>query len=85
VGEGKVVKIMYTHVSKCKNDTSWDCFRNQGRRDEREQQRGWISNMIYMLGVLLYNLPCHQYFLINKNHLGPLLGILVYIRDKDLE
>jgi hypothetical protein len=22
VGEGKVVKIMYTHVSKCKNDTS---------------------------------------------------------------
>jgi hypothetical protein len=34
------IQIMYTHVCKCKNDTCCNCFRNQGRGDERVQWRG---------------------------------------------
>jgi hypothetical protein len=51
---GKVVKRvntvqkMCTHVWKCKNDTSWHCSRNQGRRDKGEQWRV-NSNMIYLI------------------------------------
>jgi hypothetical protein len=31
-----MVQIMYTHVSKCKNDTCWNCSRNWGRGHEKE-------------------------------------------------
>jgi hypothetical protein len=33
---GKVLQIMYTQVSKCKNDNSRNYSKNQGRADERE-------------------------------------------------
>jgi hypothetical protein len=36
------VQIMYTHVCKWKDDNCWNCSRNQGREDEKEQLRGWI-------------------------------------------
>jgi hypothetical protein len=35
---GKVIQIMYTHVSKCKNDTCVARLGNQKRRTEREQE-----------------------------------------------
>jgi hypothetical protein len=38
-----MVQIMCTHVSKLKSDTCWNCSRNQGIEDEREQWKGWIQ------------------------------------------
>jgi hypothetical protein len=35
------VQIMYTHVSKCKNDTCWNCSKNRGG--------GVNSNIIYLI------------------------------------
>jgi hypothetical protein len=38
----KVVQMMCPHVSKCKNDTCWNCSRKPGQGEE-EQWREWIQ------------------------------------------
>jgi hypothetical protein len=81
-GEGSdkgVPEIMYTYVSKCKN-TYWNCSRNQGRGDEREQQRGWIQIWyIWYIVRTFANTPMcphpAQYIIIKKKTLILLIGI----------
>jgi hypothetical protein len=47
-GSGEVAQIMYSHLSKCKNDTCRNCSRNRVRGDGIKQQRV-NSNMIYLI------------------------------------
>jgi hypothetical protein len=43
----KMMKIMYTHVCKYKNDTCWNCSRNQGRGMKKSSGVG-NSSMTYL-------------------------------------
>jgi hypothetical protein len=43
-----MVQIMYTYVCKCKNDTCWNCFRNQ-------ESGGDISGGIWYIVRILVN------------------------------
>jgi hypothetical protein len=55
-----MVQIMHTHECKCKNDTCWNCSRNQEGRWKRAVE-GVNANMIYLIhGKNLckcYNVP----------------------------
>jgi hypothetical protein len=53
---------MYTHVSKCKTDTCWDCCWNWEMRNERQQLRGWIQVWyIWYIIRTFVNTPMYSY------------------------
>jgi hypothetical protein len=43
------VQIKYTHECECKNDTRWNCSRNQGRGEWRRLVEGVNSSRIYLV------------------------------------
>jgi hypothetical protein len=47
VGGWIPVQIIYTHVCKCKNDTCWNCPRNQGRRMKESTGGGKFKYYIF--------------------------------------
>jgi hypothetical protein len=55
---------MYTHVCKYKNNTCWNCSRNQGRGEGVEKWRGGTSNMICLIHCKnlckCYNVPTNN-------------------------
>jgi hypothetical protein len=53
-----IVQIMYTHVCKCKNDTCWNCCRNQGMGDGGEKGNSSMIYLVYCKNLFkCYNVP----------------------------